>query len=139
MLRNIDVLEKIYEKANDFLVLADEISVELEIEETNLTELIADEDKDVMAMLEAAESIEMLLAQLTEDLRNSLDYEEFDCDSYSWCLSKVRHFTVEIENYFEPIWDALQSLKNAVQMILSGNRILMQYVHEEKIKNPVLS
>ena len=88
MLRNIDVLEKIYEKANDFLVLADEISVELEIEETNLTELIADEDKDVMAMLEAAESIEMLLAQLTEDLRNSLDYEEFDCDSYSWCLSR---------------------------------------------------
>ena len=127
MLRNIDVLAAIEKESELFLVSADEVDAMLDVEDTNLTELISDEDEEVLFMLEKAENIEKLLKQLTEDLRTTIDYEDFDCESYSWCLAKVRHNTIEIENYFEPIWAAIQALNAVAKMILSGNKILMQY------------
>ena len=82
MIRNIDVLKKIKEKANKFLVISDGVDVTLDIEDANLTELVSEEDEEVLEMLESAESIEILIMQLTEDLRDALDYDGFDCEIF---------------------------------------------------------
>ena len=68
MIRNIDVLKKIKDKANKFLIISDGVDVTLDIEDANLTELVSEEDEEVLEMLESAESIEILIMQLTEDL-----------------------------------------------------------------------
>lgn len=73
MIRNIDVLKKIKDKANKFLIISDGVDVTLDIEDANLTELVSEEDEEVLEMLESAESIEILIMQLTEDLRDALD------------------------------------------------------------------
>ena len=75
MIRNNDVLKKIKETANKFLVISDGVDVTLDIEDANLTELVSEEDEEVLEMLESAESIEILIMQLTEDLRDALDYD----------------------------------------------------------------
>ena len=134
MIRNIDVLKKIKEKANKFLIISDGVDVTLDIEDANLTELVSEEDEEVLEMLESAESIEILIMQLTEDLRDALDYDGFDCESYSWCLSKIRHNTMEIENYYRSICSAIRSIYENIQKMLYGNKILMQYACVENVK-----
>ena len=54
MIRNIDVLKKIKDKANKFLIISDGVDVTLDIEDANLTELVSEEDEEVLEMLESA-------------------------------------------------------------------------------------
>lgn len=130
MLRNIDVILKLEKECEHFLVSADEVSMMLDIEDTNLTELISEEDDEVLFMLEKAENIEKLLNQLTENLRTAIDYGEFDCESYSWCLAKVRHVTEEIENYFDIIHEEIVDLRTMARIIISDYNIMTQYAYD---------
>lgn len=126
MRRNIDVLRDMEAEILKFQLIDDKLSTYIDVEETDLIEMHEEENPLLVQVLEPVKKIGNLLDELTEDFREMLDYDEFDCESYRWCLAKVEHDNFEIVNYLASFYNALLALENIVKEILRTYKLLTQ-------------
>lgn len=110
MKRNIDILKELQQEITAFKLVEEEILLTMELEDVTIESLAETDREDIAAVIRTVTRIGALLNSLTEDLRDTLDYEDFDCESYGWCLAKVQHNPFELTNYMESFSEAIASL-----------------------------
>ena len=128
--KNIDVLEAIVILINHIKMLEDDIDIDMDINEIEISDLVARDDATLNEFIRIAEKINSTINLLTEDLRSALDYKEFDCESLEWCLNKIKYNRQEIENYYVPICVATTCLSGAIRNNISEYKILTQFACE---------
>lgn len=131
MERNIDILKLISNEISEYLYADDELNVALEIEEFDIDELYDEDDSLLNAIEIHLFNIEELLDRLTEDFRDILDYEGFDCESFKWCIGKVRYNDFEIVNYIETFEDMMMALEPVIKENIRWHKMLSQAVTDD--------
>ena len=66
MIRNIDVLQEMQNKVNEFNILTDELSVILDTEKTEISDLIENGDSVTDDILKVINDIDKMLGALSE-------------------------------------------------------------------------
>ena len=130
--RNIDVLEVLVILIKHIKSLEDDIDMDMDIEEIEISDLIERDDNNLKEFVRIAEKINSTINELTEDLRSALDYEQFDCESLEWCLNKIKHNRQELENYYVPVCVAVTYLDMAIRNNISEYKILTQFAYERE-------
>lgn len=130
--RNIDVLEVLVILIKHIKSLEDDIDIDMDIEEIEISDLIERDDNNLNEFVRIAEKINSTINELTEDLRSALDYEQFDCESLEWCLNKIKHNRQELENYYVPVCVAVTYLDMAIRNNISEYKILTQFAYEKE-------
>ena len=131
MKRNIDILRELQQEITAFKLSEEEMLLIMELENTDLEELMKSDSEEVDAVTAIIKRIGTLLDNLTEDLRDTLDYEDFDCESYGWCLAKIRHNSFELINYMESFSEAIASLDRIVEEYLREYKMFTQTAYNE--------
>ena len=80
MKRNIDILKELQREITAFKLSEEEMLLIMELENTDLEELMKSDNEEADAVTAIIKRIGILLDNLTEDLRDTLDYEDFDCE-----------------------------------------------------------
>lgn len=130
--RNIDVLEVLVILIKHIKSLEDDIDIDMDVEEIEISDLIERDDNNLNEFVRIAEKINSTINELTEDLRSALDYEQFDCESLEWCLNKIKHNRQELENYYVPVCVAVTYLDMAIRNNISEYKILTQFAYERE-------
>ena len=130
--RNIDVLEVLVILIKHIKSLEDDIDIDMDVEEIEISDLIERDDTNLNEFVRIAEKINSTINELTEDLRSALDYEQFDCESLEWCLNKIKHNRQELENYYVPVCVAVTYLDMAIRNNISEYKILTQFAYERE-------
>lgn len=136
MKRNIDILRELQREITAFKLSEEEILLATELEDTDIEDLIESGNEAAAAVTAAVTRIGTLLDSLTEDLRDTLDYEDFDCESYRWCLAKVQHSPFELTNYMESFSEAVASLDRIVEEYLREYKMFTQTAYNESFCAP---
>ena len=129
MLRNIDVIKEIKELIIHFNIDVEKLEDILKFEQLNFDEVIEEEYEECIDVIEDIRDIGESLEKLTEDIRESIELECFDFDSFRWCLDKVNDNEMELVNYMESFGNAIDSLEPIVDMILRNYKVLTQYAY----------
>lgn len=130
--RNIDILEVLVILIKHIKSLEDDIDIDMDVEEIEISDLIERDDNNLNEFVRIAEKINSTINELTEDLRSALDYEQFDCESLEWCLNKIKHNRQELENYYVPVCVAVTYLDMAIRNNISEYKILTQFAYERE-------
>ena len=130
MKRNIDVLKEMAEAIQTFQYTDDELCIEVDTGEGSLIDLYKEGNGNIAKAKEQVMKLEELLHQLTEDFRDMMDYQTFDCDSFHWCCGKVRYNDFEIVNYLDTFVNMIVSLERIVNENLRVYKLLMQGVYD---------
>lgn len=136
MKRNIDILKELQQEITAFKLTEEEILLIAELEDSEIEGLIESESTEVDAVVKTVNKIGELLDRLTEDLRDTLDYEDFDCGSYRWCVAKIRHNPYELVNYMESFSEAISSLDMITTEYLKEYKLLTQTAYDESYDLP---
>lgn len=131
MKRNIDILKELQREITAFKLSEEEILLTTELEDTDIEDLIESGSEAVAAVTTAVTRTGALLDSLTVDLRDALDYEDFDCESYRWCLAKIQHNPLELANYMESFSEAIASLDRIVEEYLREYTMFTQTAYNE--------
>lgn len=131
MKRNIDILRELQQEITAFKLFEEEILLTTELEDTDIEDLIESGSEAAAAVTAAVRRIGALLDSLTEDVRDALDYEDFDCESYRWCLAKIQNNPFELTNYMESFSEAVASLDRIVGEYLREYKMFMQTAYNE--------
>ena len=131
MKRNIDILKLICNEIDGYLYLTDELHELLELEECDIDELYDEDDSIFEAIEMHLANINGLLENLTEDLRDILDYDGFDCESFKWCVGKFMFSDIEIINYIDTFDDMINALEPIVKDNLRWYQVLIQSVTDD--------
>lgn len=135
MIRNIDVLQKMQNKVNKFNILTDELSVILDTEETEISDLIENGDSVIIEILNTINDVGKLLDLLTEDICSSMLSEGFDCDDFKIWNAKLWHCPFNLEGLLETFEGAFETLELYILETVKGYKILTQFAYD---KNPCL-
>lgn len=133
MKRNIDILRELQQEITVFKLSEEEMLLIMELEDTDLEGLLKSDSEEVDAVAAIIKRIGTLLDNLTEDLKDTLDYEDFDCESYRWCLAKIRHNSFELINYMESFSGAIASLDMITAGYLRAYKLLTQNAYNEPV------
>ena len=131
MKRNIHILKELQREITAFQLAEEEILLTTELEDIDIEDLIESGNEEVEAVTAIIKRIGILLDNLTEDLRDTLDYEDFDCESYQWCLAKIQYNPLELVNYMESFSEAIASLGRVVEEYLREYKMLTQPAYNE--------
>lgn len=131
MKRNIDILRELQREITAFKLSEEEMLLIMELEDTDLEELMKSDSEEADTVTAIIKRIGILLDNLTEDLRDTLDYEDFDCESYRWCLVKILHNPFELINYMESFSEAIASLDRIVEEYLREYKMFTQTAYNE--------
>lgn len=138
--RNIDVVREIRKEILNFKLLVEDIEMTLCSEEWTLVDMYEHSDIHLARIVAVVEKVVQLLNELTEDFKDTLDYEVddcggFDCESFAWCLSKVKHEGFEIVNYLESFENALRNLDQELAIIEKWFKLFTQPSYLEEAGN----
>ena len=136
MKRNIDILRELQQEITAFKLFEEEILLTTELEDTDIEDLIESGSEAAAAVTAAVRRIGALLDSLTEDVRDALDYEDLDCESYRWCLAKIQNNPFELTNYMESFSEAVASLDRIVGEYLREYKMFMQTAYNESSCQP---
>ena len=132
MIRNIDVLQEIQNKVNKFNILTDELSVILDTEKTEISDLIENGDSVTDDILKVINDIDKMLGVLTEDIRSSMLTDGFDCDDFKMWNAKLRYCPFNLEGLLETFEGAFETLEFYILETVKGYKILTQFAYESK-------
>ena len=131
MKRNIDILRELQQEITAFQLAEEELLLMLELEDAEMEGLIEAGDTEVDTVRKTVKKIGELLDSLTEDVRDALDYEDFDCESYQWCIAKIQYTPLELANYMESFSEAIASLDRVAGEYLREYKMLTQTAYNE--------
>ena len=130
MTRNIDILREIGKEIEAFRYAEDDLGVELDVEGTELVRLCEREDPVLLKIREHIFAINAKLDRLTEDFRDVMDCEGFDCDSFRWCCGKIRYDGFEIANYMKSFTEMLSALGLVISEYLRLYKLMTQGAYD---------
>ncbi len=130
MKRNIDILVEIQKKIYTFKFVSDDISVAIDVNDTELFDLIKDGDKRVITIMDTIADIAQNLGLLTEDIKASMLNEGFDVDDYNEWTSSLAYNKYNLEGMLETFENALEVLEVYILETMRGYRMLRQLVYD---------
>lgn len=133
MKRNIEILFEIQSKIHKFNFLTDEIGVILDVDETEISEMIGESNEEIYNLLVVIKDIDLMLDSLTEDIKEMMRSQGFDCDDFKVWNEKIRHNKYNLEGLLETFENALQLLEFFVLETVRGYKILNQFIREENM------
>lgn len=132
MIQNIEILIKIKGLIKNYYFLLDDILAVSNMEDEPLDEMIANADEDVIELLNLIIDIDKLLNALTEDLRDSIGNEGFDCNDYSTWAMRLVYDPMSFDGLHETFTEALKHLELYIQETIRGYRILTQPAYKQE-------
>ena len=130
MKRNIDILVEIQRRIYKFKFTSDDISVAIDVNDTELFDLIKDGDKRVIDIMNTIADIAQNLGLLTEDIKSSMLNEGFDVDDYNEWTSSLAYNKYTLEGMLETFENALEILEVYILETMRGYRMLRQLVYD---------
>ena len=131
MKRNIDILVEIQKKIYTFKFASDDISVAIDVNDAELSDLIKDGDKRVITIMDTIADIAKSFGLLTEDIKASMLNEGFDVDDYNEWTSSLAYNKYNLEGMLETFENALEVLEVYILETIRGYRILTQFAYDE--------
>lgn len=129
MKRNIDVLKSIQRKIHRFRVLSENISITLSEENIELVDMINDGKQEITNIIGVIGDIDKLLSTLTEDIRNAMSNDGFDCDDYDMWNEYISDNPYELEGRLESIQEALAILDFFILESFKGYKMITQLAY----------
>lgn len=136
MKRNIDILVEIQKRIYKFKFASDDISVAIDVNDTELFDLIKDGDKRVITIMDTIADIAKNLGLLTEDIKASMLNEGFDVDDYNEWTSSLAYNKYNLEGMLETFENALEVLEVYILETIRGYRILTQFAYDKDTRLP---
>ena len=136
MKRNIDILIEIQIKIYRFKFAADDISVAIDVNDAELSDLIKGGDKRVIDIMSTIADIAQNLGLLTEDIKASMLNEGFDVDDYNEWTSSLAYNKYNLEGMLETFENALEVLEVYILETIRGYRILTQFAYDKDTRLP---
>lgn len=136
MKRNIDILVEIQRRIYKFKFTSDDISVAIDVNDTELFDLIKDGDKRVIDIMNTIADIAQNLGLLTEDIKASMLNEGFDVDDYNEWTSSLAYNKYNLEGMLETFENALEVLEVYILETIRGYRILTQFAYDKDTRLP---
>lgn len=136
MKRNIDILVEIQRRIYKFKFTSDDISVAIDVNDTELFDLIKDGDKRVIDIMNTIADIAQNLGLLTEDIKASMLNEGFDVDDYNEWTSSLAYNKYNFEGMLETFENALEVLEVYILETIRGYRILTQFAYDKDTRLP---
>jgi len=133
MRRNIEILFEIKSKIHQFNFLTDEISQFLDIEDTEISDMIEESQEEIYDLLVVIKDIDLMLDSLTEDIKEMMRSQGFDSDDFKVWNEKIRHNKYSLEGLLETFENSLQILELFVLETVRGYKILNQYIRGEDL------
>ena len=130
MKRNIDILIEIQIKIYRFKFAADDISVAMDVNDAELSDLIKGGNKSTVVLMNMIVGITGCLDLLTEDIKASMMNEGFDIDDFNEWTAKLLYNPFSIEGMLETIENALGVLEVYILETMRGYRMLRQLVYD---------
>ena len=136
MKRNIDILIEIQIKIYRFKFAADDISVAMDVNDAELSDLIKGGNKSTVVLMNMIVGITGCLDLLTEDIKASMLNEGFDIDDFNEWTVKLIYNPFSIEGMLETFENALEVLEVYILETIRGYRILTQFAYDEDARLP---
>lgn len=136
MKRNIDILVEIQKKIYTFKFASDDISVAIDVNDAELSDLIKDGDKRVITIMDTIADIAKSFGLLTEDIKASMLNEGFDVDDYNEWTSSLAYNKYNLEGMLETFENALEVLEVYILETMRGYRILTQFAYDQDTRLP---
>lgn len=130
MKRNIDILVEIQRKIYRFKFAADDISVAIDVNDAELSDLIKGGNKSTVVLMNMIVGITGCLDLLTEDIKVSMLNEGFDVDDYNEWTSSLAYNKYTLEGMLETFENALEILEVYILETMRGYRMLRQLVYD---------
>ena len=136
MKRNIDILIEIQIKIYRFKFAADDISVAMDVNDAELSDLIKGGNKSTVVLMNMIVGITGCLDLLTEDIKASMLDEGFDIDDFNEWTARLTYNPFSIEGMLETFENALEVLEVYILETIRGYRILTQFAYDEDAHLP---
>lgn len=138
MKRNIDILKEIQKNIRGFRVMSENIDITASVEDMELVDMINDGRQEVTDIIGIIGSIAGKLDILTEDIRNAMCNDGFDCDDYAMWNSYISDNPYELEGLLEFVEEALKILDFFILESLKGYKMITQLAYDpETAKFPM--
>ncbi len=125
-MKNIEILVSIREGAEKANLIIEDIEQRLEIDGIELADLISADDKDVYALLDVINSINICIHMLTEDIQEYMSAEVVSRNQYGeWC-NKIKHDTMRLIGLMESFEEKHEHLMEYIDEVVRDYRILTQ-------------
>ncbi len=135
MKRNIDILKEIQKNIHSFRVMSENIDITVSDEDTELADMINDGREEITDIIAVIGGIAEQLAVLTEDVRNAMCNDGFDCDDYDMWNNYISDNPYELEGRLESVEEALEILDFFILESLKGYKMLTQFAYSPETAN----